>query len=397
MKYVLIVPDGMGDRPLKELRGKTPLETARTPNMDFLYRNGLCGTTNNTPRSLNPASDVANMSILGVDPLKTLLNRGPLEALAQGLQLKPGVIIFRMNFVTVRDGRMKDFTAGHISTKDATRLVGLLNRRIAARHQGRLRFYPGVSYRNLLIFESKRGLNVPSAVYTPPHDITDRKIASHLPPKKDIIRSIMDESAELLADRKLNPTQATMVWLYGQGPIRKLPSFRQRFGLSGALISAVDLVRGLGRAIGLDILKVPGITSYFDTNYANKGRYALAALKKHDFVFVHIEAPDEAGHEGNIREKIRAIENIDRHIVGPLLKGLAGRKFRMLILPDHRTPVCLKTHCHDDVPFLLYDSTCRLSPAGQERKKFSERHIDEGTPDIRFRRGSDLLPFFVRT
>jgi 2,3-bisphosphoglycerate-independent phosphoglycerate mutase len=386
MKYVIIVPDGMADRPLKKLKGKTPLEAARTPQMDFLAANGMCGSTNNTPKSITPASDVANMSILGIDPVQNRFGRGALEALAQGLKLGSSDIAFRMNFVEIRNGIMKDFTAGHVSNKDASELIGLLSQKMAGVSAKEFSFYTGVTYRNLMIHHD---LKLSGHEYAPPHDITGKKTAPFMPKKNDPVGRIMHEAHDILA--AAGHPHVTDIWLWGQGHNIHFQTFAKKYGLKCAMITAVDLLRGLGRALGFDIIKVPGITSYFDTNYANKGKYGLKALKDHDLVFIHIEAPDEAGHEGDVKEKIRAIENVDRHIVGQILQGLEGQDFKLLLLPDHSTPIVLKTHCRDDVPFVIYNSierTLEFAPAFNERICLK--------PKIRFANGHELLPFFLK-
>jgi 2,3-bisphosphoglycerate-independent phosphoglycerate mutase len=386
MKYVIIVPDGMAGYPLKKLSGRTTMEAAKTPNMDFLAAHGTVGMTNNTPSRFTPASDIANMSILGIDPEKYHLGRGPLEALSQNIPLKKGQLVFRINFVTIKKGKMVDFTAGHIGSPEAARLLKYLAPRLQKKFRNMFYIHKGVSYRNMLIFNQPR---TDQFEYTPPHNITGKAVKRYWP--NNLMGMIMKEAEILLKAKKANPTQATHIWLWGQGHLKAMPQLKKRFGVSGAMITAVDLLKGLGKSIGMEVIKVPGITGYFDTNYAKKGLYALKALKNHDLVFIHIEAPDEAGHEGNIQEKIRAIENIDRKIIGPILKKMKGKKFRIMVLPDHRTPIKLKTHTSDDVPFVIYSPT--ETKAGP-KTGFNERTAQKS--NIRFKRGFELIAHFIK-
>lgn len=386
MKYIIIVPDGMADEPLSALNGKTPLEKARTPYMDACAAHGVTGTVWNIPRGMKPGSDVANMSILGLNPRRYHTGRGPLEALSEGIPAGPRDTVFRMNFVTIRSNRMVDFTGHHIPTSEAKKLVRLLNRSTFSPGLD-MQFYPGVSYRNLLVIR-----NTPrwKKDYIPPHDITEENIEPYLPDPDDPVGKIMEQARQILSDKKKNPTKANSVWIWGQGWVSSMPSFRKRFGMDAGLITAVDLLKGIARGCEMDVLKVPGATGWYDTNYAGKASCALKSLRSKDLLFIHIEAPDEAGHEGNIRQKIRAIEKVDQEILGRILKGLKGRDFRILLLPDHRTPISIRTHTSDPVPFFIYDSTKKIESS---QTGFSEALTRER--GIKIRRGHLLLKKFI--
>ncbi len=404
MKYLVLIGDGMSDRPLRELKGKTPLEVAKTPQMDFLARNGLAGWTNNVPRGMPPASDVANLSIFGYDPRRYYTGRGPLEAASLGVKLANGEIAFRCNLVTVKNRKMKDFTAGHIKTEEARRIIKEIDGKLGRKG---IKFYPGLSYRHLLVVS---GAEFSSAVScTPPHDITGKPIQAYLPKGKgaEILLRLMSESEVLLHGMK---TKASMIWPWSPGKTPNMPSFRKRFGARGAVITAVHLLKGLGRTLGMEIIEVPGATGYLDTNYAGKARYALQALKRNDVVFVHVEAPDEAGHEGSIPKKIRAIEDFDKYVVGTVLSktrnGSTGSPFlpsrgksrdskletRILVLPDHPTPIKVMTHTADPVPFAIYPSPVPRPPSPV--KGFNEREIRKSK--LRIKKGHDLMKFFLR-
>jgi 2,3-bisphosphoglycerate-independent phosphoglycerate mutase len=356
MKYVILQPDGVADRPIAELGARTPLEYARTPHMDRLASCGTLGMTHTIPEGFPPGSDVGTMSLLGYDPRRYHTGRSPIEAASMGVELAPDDVAIRCNLVCIADGVMRDFTAGHISTAEATEIVRDLQRRLGT---DSLEFHPGVSYRHLLVWrEGKAGMRT-----TPPHDITDRAVAEYLPAGEgaEVLRGLMEASQELLAQHAVNRARrqrgerpATSIWLWGQGKRPALPTLRQRFGLEGAVISAVDLVNGLGVLAGLEVIKVPGVTGFLDTNYQGKASYGLRALETKDLVFVHVEATDETGHMGAVDKKIQAIEDFDSKIVGPILEGLrAVPEWRLLLTPDHATPCALKTHSPDPVPFVI--------------------------------------------
>lgn len=356
-KYIVLIPDGMADDPLKELGGRTPLEAAGTPNMDALAGKGLVGRVCNVPVGMSPGSDVAVMSVLGYDPARYHTGRAPLEAPAIGVDLKPGRIAYRMNLVTIADGQMADFAAGHISSNDAAVLVEALQATLGSNE---FRFYPGTSYRHLLVTTDRDLLKM---TCTPPHDIIGQSIKTYLPSglKAERLLDLMDRAEEILENHEINVLRkesgknpANRIWFWGQGVRPEMPLFKDVFGISGAIISAVPLLQSLAAYLGLERVHVDGITGYLDTNYSGKGKAAVEALKKHDFVCIHVEAPDEAGHSGDYQAKIEAIERIDRDVLGTVLDGLKHYdQWRILVLPDHPTPVTLRTHTSNPVPFVL--------------------------------------------
>lgn len=365
MKYIVLIGDGMADRPLKELGGKTPLQAAFTPNMDRLASEGVVGAARTLPPGLPTGSDVANLSILGYDPRRFYTGRAPLEAASMGLELKKGDIAFRCNFVTLRFNRdrtkafMEDYSAGQISSEEGRVLIEELNRELAGRG---VSFHPGVSYRNIMLWAAgERELEC-----TPPHDILDKDIADYLPVGKgdDFIRDLMRSSVDVLDRHPVNKERAgkgkrpaNSIWLWGQGGKPELPSFGKLYGKKGAVISAVDLAKGLAVSVGLEVINVPGATGYLDTNYVGKAEYALDALERLDFVYVHVEAPDEASHEGRVKEKIKAIEDFDALVVGTVTRGIeVFGDYRILLMPDHATPIEARTHTDEPVPFVIYDS-----------------------------------------
>jgi 2,3-bisphosphoglycerate-independent phosphoglycerate mutase len=354
MKYVVLLGDGMADHPVDSLDGKTPLQAAFKPNMDLVARESRSGLVRTVPEGMPPGSDVANLSVLGYDPHQYYSGRAPLEAAAMGVRLAPDDIAFRCNFVTVVNGIMGDYSAGHITSEEGQELIKSLKPLMP---EGRL--YPGVSYRNLLVLKAGA-----QAACTPPHDITDRPIDDYLPNGQDsaLLRDLMEASRPVLASHPINLKRAAdgkrpanMIWLWGQGRAPSMPTFRERFGLNGAMISAVDLLKGLGVYAGLEVINVPGATGTIDTNYEGKVSAALEALQRLDFVYLHIEAPDEAAHEGDVEQKVRAIELFDREVVGPMIRGLkeSGQDWRVCLLPDHATPISLRTHTNEPVPFAI--------------------------------------------
>jgi len=355
VKYAIVVPDGMADRPVARLGGRTPLEAAAKPHMDQVALRGRLGLVCHTNPPLPPGSDVAMLSLLGYDPAACYTGRAPLEAASMGVPLGPTDVAFRCNLVTVDGDTMVDHSAGGISTREAAVLIGLLNEKLGS---DELRFYPGVGYRHLLVY---RGNGPMAAECTPPHDILDQPIRKHLPrgPGADILIRLMERSRDLLAPHDINDVRidlgenpANMVWFWGGGTRPKLAPFAERYGKRGAVIAAVDLVRGIAVSLGLDVITVEGATGYIRTNFAGKGAAAVEALNPYDLVIVHIEAPDEAGHQGDIQAKVDAIEAVDKHIVGPLLAALEARgDSRLLVLPDHPTPLEVRTHVADPVPF----------------------------------------------
>jgi 2,3-bisphosphoglycerate-independent phosphoglycerate mutase len=367
MKYLILQPDGVADRRIPALDDRTPLEYARTPHMDCLATHGLLGMTHTIPPGLPPGSDVGTMSVLGYDPRLYHTGRSPIEAASMGVDLGPDDVAFRCNLVTLEAGVMVDFTAGHISTGEAAAILHDLSRELGG---GDVELYPGVSYRHLLVWRHGK-----SAMHTtPPHDITGRAAAEFLPSGEaaDVLLRLMETSQGVLAQHPVNQTRrergerpATSIWLWGQGKRPALPTLRERFGISGAVISAVDLVNGLGVLAGLERIRVPGATGFLDTNYRGKAEYALRALREKDIVFVHVEATDEAGHMGAVDKKVQAIEDFDAQVVGTLLDGLCeGGDWRMLLMPDHATPCAEMTHTPDPVPFVVVSAQDLKTPRG---------------------------------
>jgi len=368
VKYLLLLGDGMADEPIGSLGGKTPLEYADTPNMDRIAREGACGLLHTIPPGFEAGSDIANLSILGYDPAKYYTGRGPLEAASLGLSLGSDDVAYRCNLVTIEEGIMRDFSSGHISSEESKALFASLSLAI----EGVL-LYPGMSYRNLLVIPRGRG-----ATTTPPHDIVGQAVESFLPsgPDASLLQCAIEKSARTLADHPVNRAReragkprATHIWPWSGGKIPRLPSFQEKYGLRGGMISAVDLLKGIATYAGMEVITVPGATGFLDTDYQAKARYALDAVKHLDFVYVHVEAPDEAGHMGNLEEKIRAIEAYDG-IVGTVLAHFDGV---VAILPDHPTPIRLKTHTPEPVPFAI---------RGKKKDgctRFSEREAAKGS------------------
>jgi 2,3-bisphosphoglycerate-independent phosphoglycerate mutase len=398
MKYIVIVPDGMADEPLPELNGKTPLETARTPNMDYLAQNGFVGTVRTIPDGMAPGSDVGNMSLLGYDPKVFHCGRGPLEAANMGIMLGDDQVAIRCNFVTLNEEEMADYSAGHITTKEAGILIDDLNKALSDDDQ--FKFYPGKSYRHLLIVRTEDPQSLLNVETTPPHDIMGQKIKSHLPkgPQAAFLIDMMTHAKAVLENHSINQVRldlkenpANGIWLWGQGGKPQLPLFKERYGVEGAIISAVDLVNGIGRIAGLHVINVPGITGYYDTNYAGKGQYGLKALKACDFVFIHIEAPDEAGHNGDAKAKIEAIERIDEFILGAILNHFGRHDdFRVMVLSDHPTPVSKRTHTADPVGFAMYGKGI----AHNGRSAFTEKAAAQA--NTVFENGEQLMSDFIR-
>lgn len=369
MKFAIVIPDGCADEPQASLGGKTPLQAARLPHMDRAAREGVVGRADNVPPSLTPASDVATLSLFGYDPLEVYTGRAPLETAAMGIALGEHDWAIRCNLVHVDREEMRDFTSGHITSEDGGPLLRTLQEKLGGPvppefgFAGTLEFHPGVSYRNILVY---RGPGAPFTTETktqPPHDVPDKPIAQHLPtgPGSDLLCALMERSRAILRDHPVNQARrqrgerdATQVWLWGQGRAPRLTPFEQQYGKKGAILSAVDLVRGVGVLLGWKRIDVPGATGYLDTDYAAKGRYGVEALKHHDLVCVHVEAPDEASHEGKADEKVKALERIDEHIVGPLLEALPQYgEWRLLISPDHRTTLRTRAHAYGAVPFVV--------------------------------------------
>ena len=359
-KFCIILGDGMADEPISELSGRTPLEAAHTPNMDLISKEGAMGLLQTVPFGFSPGSDIANLSVLGYDPASCYTGRGALEAASMGITLGLDDMAYRCNLVTLRDGIMEDFNAGHISSEEGAALLQTLNQ-----HIRKATCYPGISYRNLLIIPGGKGSDS-----IPPHDITGQEYEPHLPKGSDapLLQEMIEISRVVFLDHPVNRRRllegklpATSIWPWSGGKRPAIDTFKERFGLRGGIISAVDLLNGIGVYAGMEIIRVPGATGFLDTDYQAKARYAIEALKKLDFLFVHVEAPDEAGHMGNIEEKILAIERVDE-MIGTIMKGFDGR---IAVLPDHPTPIRIKTHTADPVPFAILgkdtDNTCCFS------------------------------------
>ena len=380
MKYLILVGDGMGDFPLDELGGRTPLEVAATPTIDELCRNGEFFLNHTVPDGFPPGSDVANLSLLGYAPERYYTGRAPLEAAAMGIRLADDETAFRCNFVTLdrpddNHVTMVDFAAGHISTPEGHELIAALERECA---DDTFHFHPGVSYRNLVVV---RGA-YPDLATVPPHDWIEKDVTAHwqryLADEK--WRNLLLRVSSTLAAHPVNRQRirdgknpANAVWLWGEGKMPTAPTLQDRYHIRGSMISAVDLLKGLGVIAGLSVINVPGATGYLDTNYEGKAAAAITALASgQDFVFVHLEAPDEAGHQGSASAKIQAIQDFDRRVVGPIISALrtAGTEFRVVVTMDHFTPISLRTHTSDPVPALLYDSRETQPKSG---RRFTEK------------------------
>jgi 2,3-bisphosphoglycerate-independent phosphoglycerate mutase len=401
-KYILLVGDGMGDYPIEALGGKTPLEAAATPHLDRLAGCGRMGLVPTIPAGMEAGSDVANMSLLGYDPARHHTGRAPLEAASMGVRLTSDEVALRCNLVTLAvDGQgvtfMQDYSAGHISTEEARQLVAGLQPAVV---NTPLTLYPGVSYRHLLVWAGGRV----DLITTPPHDITGEPVARYreVYQREAPLEHFVQRAGVILADHPVNRARqaagkspANAVWLWGQGKAPSMPTLKERFGLTGAMISAVDLLKGLGVYAGLEPLAVAGATGYLDTNYGGKVSAALKALETGNFVYVHIEAPDEAGHEGSLPKKLQAIEAFDANVVGPLLEG--ARRFpkvKLLVVTDHFTPISRRTHVNDPVPFLLLADLHRATSAPADPAgAFSERSAS--ACGWRLRDGVELFHRFI--
>lgn len=368
MKYVIVIEDGAADYPIKEIDGKTPLKVANKPVLDRIAKEGKTGLIQNVPESLPPGSDVANMSIFGYDPLDYYTGRGPLEAASMGVETVEGDVIYRCNTITERDGKMASSNAGHISSEEAAELMDALNEYFTDKYPDfKGRFYPGVSYRHLFVYHDEENAKDLAEIFmTPPHDIVDEDIAPYieLPDFVDDVKSIMLESKEALENHPVNQKRiadgkepCNMVWFWGQGTMPDMPEMKDTYGLKGSVITGVDLIKGLGVCTGCTNIDVPGATAFFDTDYKAKGEYAVNALKDNDLVIVHVEAPDEAGHAGDLDEKVKAIERIDEFILAPLMEALPEYgDFKIAVLPDHPTPIDVRTHTRDQIPIAVYSS-----------------------------------------
>ncbi|MBM4103473.1 MAG: cofactor-independent phosphoglycerate mutase [Planctomycetes bacterium] len=393
-KYVLIVPDGAADNPQEIFGGKTVLEAADTPNIDKIAMEGRQGIVQTVPQGLQPGSDVAMMSLLGYDPKQNYTGRAPIEAAAQDIPLEAGDWVFRCNLVTTADGMMADHSAGHISTREASEFIHEFQQVIK---NPNVRFYTGVSYRHLCVIS---GMDFSKVETFPPHDFIGEKISKILPKGKqaDFLKDLIALSVQFFENHPINRIRKDLkenpvssIWLWGQGQRAFMEKFSKVYGKTGAAITAVDLVRGLAKLIGFDLISVEGATGYLDTNYAGKGQAAIEALKKYDFVLVHVEAPDEAGHNGSPLQKKKAVEMIDKHIVGPVYEAIRQYEtWRILVMPDHPTPVESRCHCDQPVPFAMAGTGI----TGVLHKPFGETNSFASA--FRIEKGSDLMEYFLK-
>jgi 2,3-bisphosphoglycerate-independent phosphoglycerate mutase len=393
-KYAIVIPDGAADEPIDIFDGRTAIEAAETPNMDRISSEGRQGLVRTVPEGMTPGSDVAQMSLLGYDPQRHYSGRASIEAAARGIELGPTDWVFRCNLVTFADGKMADHSAGHISTEEATSLIHELQERISDQ---RMMLHPGVSYRHLLV---AKGIAFDVRT-SPPHDHIGTPVEKLVPRGRgaDLLIELMNLSQELFISHDINKVRADLgenqvssIWLWGQGTQAHLESFRSRYGMAGAAITAVDLVRGLARLIGFDLIDVPGATGFLDTNYAGKGAAAVKALRNYDLVFVHVEAPDEAAHEGRPEMKRKAIEEIDKHVVGPIREALEQyESWRILVAPDHLTPVRTRAHSAEMAPFAMAGT----GVTGILNKGFGE--VNAAQSGFRIDNGHELMEYFLRS
>lgn len=393
-KYAIIVPDGAADEPLDIFDGKTPLETAETPNMDEISKIGRQGIVRTVPPGMEAGSDVAQMSLLGYDPKRYYTGRAPIEAVARNISLGINDWVFRCNLVTIADNKMADHSAGHISTPEAEKLIKDLDEMLGSE---KMRFHTGVSYRHLLVFK-----NADFDVQTyPPHDHIGTEVEKILPRGKgaDLLIDLMARSQQYFANHDINrvrkdlgENQVSSIWLWGHGKRAQMESFEKRFGLKGASITGVDLARGLSKLIGFDLINVPGATGFVDTNYEGKGQAAIKAFEKYDIVFIHVEAPDEAAHGGNAQLKKKTIEQIDKYVVGPVFKAVQNYdKWRILVMPDHPTPVQTCCHSPEPVPFAMagYDIE------GILKTGFCESNAAKS--GFKIENGFELMEYFLKS
>lgn len=393
-KYAIIIPDGAADEPLEQFGNKTVLEAANTPGMDKISTLGRQGLVRTVPLGMEAGSDVAQMSLLGYDPKRYYTGRAPIEAAARNIRLSLDDWIFRCNLITIADGQMADHSAGHISTPEATKLIKELDEQLG---NERIRFHAGVSYRHLVVFK-KFVFDVQTY---PPHDNIGTAIDKILPRGKgaELLIDFMARSQQLFTGHDINKVrkdlgenQVSSIWLWGQGKRAQLEHFQKRFGLKGATITAVDLVKGLSKLIGFDLIDVPGATGFIDTNYQGKASAAIEALREYDIVFVHIEAPDEASHSGNAEIKKKAVEQIDKYIVGPVFEALQGyESWRMLVMPDHPTPVRTCAHSNEPVPFALAGDNI----SGILHAAFGETNAAKS--GFRIDNGFELMEYFLKS
>ena len=393
-KYVIVVPDGAADNPIELFGGKTIFEASEKPNIDFIAMNGRQGLCQTVPPSLQPGSDVAMMAVLGYDPAKYYTGRAPIEAVAQEIDVAESDWIFRCNLVTTAGGKMIDHSSGHISSEEGKIFIEELNKTLGSEH---VRFYPGVGYRHVMVV---KGYDFPDLQLQPPHDNIGIEIKKIMPRGKnaDVLIDLINKSENLLKDHKINllrrnlkKNEATSIWLWGHGKKARMEAFEKKYGLKGTAITAVDLVKGLANLIGFDFIKVEGATGYFDTNYRAKGLAAIDAIKKYDIVLVHVEATDEAGHAGKAEIKKRALEEIDKYIVGPVMAELKKYEhWRILVMPDHPTPVSTQGHTGDAVPFAMMGDGI----SGEVHLPLGEKNAAK--TGIKIDNGYQLMEFFLK-
>jgi 2,3-bisphosphoglycerate-independent phosphoglycerate mutase len=394
MKYAFVIPDGFADYPIASIGAKTPIEVANTPFMDEIAKTGMQGLCPTTPPNKAPGSDVCTLSLLGYDSSDFNCGRAPLEAASLGIPVGPKDLVLRCNLIHVGEKEeFVDHCAGHISSEESHQLIQAIQEELGTEE---IQFYPGVSYRHIVIWKNHETLR---CTMTPPHDVPGKLIKNHLPEGVEAptflrwiekSRKILKNHPVNLARQKMGKLTANSIWIWGGGHKPVLTSFQNKFGVKGGVISGVDLIRGIAKFLELEVISVPGITAYFDTDYAAKGRYAVDYLKNHDFVLVHVEATDEAGHVGNFKEKILSLERIDQHIVAPLYRFLKeSGDFRFLIAPDHFTPSEMRIHVNDPVPFVLAGKG--ISPGN---KTYSEKNAQES--GFIFKKGYDLMPYFLK-
>lgn len=402
MKYAVILGDGMADTPVPELGGKTPLEAANKPNIDKLARYGELGMVKTVPDHLNPpGSDIANMSVMGYDPDIFYTGRSPLEAVSMGITMSETDLALRCNVVTLsdeanyEDKSMVDYSAGEISTPEARELINYMQEVFGNEI---MHLYPGVSYRHCLIMNKPE---TPDMKFTPPHDISGKPIKEHLPKgaDADILLAMMKKSYDLLMAHPVNRARiaagknpANSLWFWGEGRKPGLADFKEVNGLNGCVVSAVDLVKGLGLCAGMEVPDVPNVTGTIDTNFEGKRDAAIDFLQKGgDFVYIHMEAPDECGHHGDIEGKVKSIELIDEKVVGPIVEALGKMgDYRILVMPDHPTPIAVKTHTHNPIPYLIYDSAKK---AEEKDRRYTEK--DAETTGIYIDPGYTLMKKFL--
>jgi len=402
VKYVIIVGDGMADYPVESLGGKTPLMVAGTPHMDWMANHGEIGLARTIPDGFTPGSEIANLSIFGYDPVRYYTGRGPLEAASLKVELSANDLAFRCNLVTLefQGGKilMEDFSAGHITNEEAGKVVIDLDKKMGTNE---IRFYAGVSYRHLMVLKNgaAKFRNLEELRIPPPHDIVGNEISPFLSQMKEPVFSLVKESQRVLKSHPVNQAReargllpANSIWLWGQGRSPQMTSLKERFGIDGYVISAVHLIKGIGILAGLEVMEVPGITGYLDTNYEGKAQYALKGLREKDLVYVHVEAPDEASHMGSLRLKVEAIEAFDEKVVGKILDGMKEfKRYKVLVIPDHPTPLSVRTHTADPVPFVIYST--EDGRASGDGKTFDE--VCAGQSGIFIEKGFELIERFL--